>query len=78
MKNAMRQVGVEFCVYRLASMLFTRGSQKKKASLFYCQQITSPSEMSLYSLKVQTLVASASTEKVTMWKNSEVKLVISE
>jgi hypothetical protein len=28
--------------------------------------------MPLYSLKVQTLVASASTEKVTAWKNSEV------
>jgi hypothetical protein len=29
--------------------------------------------MPLYSLKVQTLVASASTEKATVWKNSEVK-----
>jgi hypothetical protein len=34
--------------------------------------------MPLYYLKVQTLVTSASTEKVTMWKNSEVKRVISE
>jgi hypothetical protein len=29
--------------------------------------------MPLYSLKVQTLVASASKEKVTVWKNSEMK-----
>jgi hypothetical protein len=29
--------------------------------------------MPFYALKVQELVASASTEKVTMWKNSEVK-----
>jgi hypothetical protein len=34
--------------------------------------------MPVYSLKDQTLVASASTEKVIMWKNSEVKGVISK
>jgi hypothetical protein len=52
--------------------IYTRGSQKIRfPSLLPPNNFTY--EMPLYSLTVQTLVAGASTEKVIVWKNSEVK-----
>jgi hypothetical protein len=49
---------------------FFRLEVRKQGSLFYCHQITSPREMPLYLLIIIIMII--------MWKNSEVKKVISE
>jgi hypothetical protein len=54
-----------------AEACYNQGTSYEKSENkvpYYCHQITSPSDMSLYSLTVQTLVASASTKKVTVWE----------
>jgi hypothetical protein len=53
--------------------IFLRVEARNKISYFIASKSLHLVRCLLFSLEVQTLVASASTEKVTVWKNSEVK-----